>query len=97
MVLEMAVLNVRPDQAAEFERAFSEAQGIISSMSGYISHELLRCLEEEAQYLLLVRWRRLEDHTEGFRGSPQYQERKRLLHNFYDPFPSVQYYLAVES
>jgi heme-degrading monooxygenase HmoA len=36
-------------------------------MAGYVSHELQRCLEVENKYVLLVRWERLEDHTEGFR------------------------------
>jgi heme-degrading monooxygenase HmoA len=53
-------------------------------------------LEVENQYLLLVRWRSLEDHTEGFRKSAEYAEWKRLLHHFYDPFPSVQHYQRVE-
>jgi heme-degrading monooxygenase HmoA len=35
---------------------------------------LSRCVEQPDTYLLLVEWRRLEDHIEGFRGSPQYQE-----------------------
>jgi heme-degrading monooxygenase HmoA len=43
---------------------------------------------------LLVWWNRLEDHTVGFRGSPEYQEWKRLLHHFYDPFPEVEHYAA---
>ncbi len=92
MILAVAVLNVVPGQAKEFEIAFSNAKGIISSMPGYIEHELQRCLEVENQFILLVRWRHLEDHTQGFRGAPQYQEWKRLLHHFYDPSPSVEHY-----
>ena len=60
-----------------------------------MSHELQRCVERPGEYLLLVRWRTLEDHTAGFRGSPQYQDWKRLLHHFYDPFPVVSHYEAV--
>ncbi len=44
---------------------------------------------------LLVRWRTREDHTEGFRGSPEYQRWKELLHHFYDPFPTVEHYRLV--
>ena len=95
MILELAILNVRRGQAAEFERAFDQAQRIISSMPGYVSHELQRCLEVEDKYVLLVRWRRLEDHTEGFRKSAEYQEWRRLLHHFYDPFPTVEHYASV--
>ena len=37
----------------------------------------------------------LEAHTVGFRGSPQYAEWKRLLHHYYDPFPTVEHYAPV--
>jgi heme-degrading monooxygenase HmoA len=92
MILEVALLKVRPGQAGAFENAFANAQSIISSMPGYVSHELRRCIEEPDKYLLLVQWRRLEDHTIGFRQSPQYQDWKRLLHHFYDPFPAVEHF-----
>lgn len=92
MILEVAVLNVRPGQTEAFEAAFEKAQAIIASMPGYLSHELHRCIEDGNRFLLLARWQRLEDHTEGFRNSPEYQEWKGLLHHFYDPFPSVEHY-----
>ncbi|MDP1612826.1 MAG: antibiotic biosynthesis monooxygenase [Sulfuritalea sp.] len=95
MILEAAPLQVRPGQSAEFEAAFRKAQAIISSMPGYLSHELQRCIERQDEYLLLVRWRCLEDHEVGFRQSPQYREWKSLLHHFYDPFPSVLHYQRV--
>ena len=95
MILEMAVLNVKAHQQREFEAAFEKAEHIISAAPGYLSHELSRCLEIENQYLLLVRWRALEDHTEGFRKSAPYAEWKRLLHHFYDPFPTVHHYTGV--
>jgi len=95
VILEVAILCVRPGQSGEFEAAFQKAQSIIAAAPGYISHELLRCVEVESQYLLLVRWRALEDHTEGFRNSAAYAEWKRLLHHFYDPFPTVDHYVSV--
>jgi heme-degrading monooxygenase HmoA len=97
VILEVAPLKVRPGQGAAFERAFQEAQHIIASMPGYRSHELQRCLERPDEYILLVRWRTLAAHEVGFRQSPQYQEWKRLLHHFYDPFPTVSHYQLVES
>lgn len=92
MVLEVAILDVRPGENASFEAAFAKAQAIISEMNGYISHDLQRCVENPDRYLLLVQWETLKDHTEGFRGSPKYQEWKALLHHFYDPFPVVEHY-----
>ena len=95
MILEVAILDVIPGQETEFEAAFGQAQAIISSMKGYINHQLQRCLEQENRYILLVNWETLKDHTEGFRGSPEYQEWRKLLHHFYDPFPTVEHYQQV--
>jgi heme-degrading monooxygenase HmoA len=92
MILEVAILNVRPGQGAEFEQAFSLAQTIIASMPGYQRHELRRCVEAPDRYLLLAWWQDLESHTVGFRESPEYQRWKALLHHFYDPFPEVEHY-----
>jgi heme-degrading monooxygenase HmoA len=92
MILEHACLDVAPGEEGRFEEAFAQAQGIIASMTGFRSLRLERCLETPSRYLLLVEWDRLEDHTEGFRGSTQYQEWRRLLHHFYDPFPMVEHY-----
>jgi heme-degrading monooxygenase HmoA len=89
MVLELAVLQVKPGRAAEFEEAFRTAEPIISASGGYLGHELHRCLEDPDRFFLLVRWKTLEDHTKGFRGSPAYDRWKALLHHFYDPFPEV--------
>ncbi len=95
MVLEVAILDIKPGQSQDFETAFGQAQAIISSMKGYVSHQLQKCLEKPNRYILLVNWQTLEDHTQGFRGSAEYQEWRRLLHHFYDPFPEVEHYELV--
>ena len=92
MILEVAILNIKDGLTDEFELAFEKAKSIISSMKGYISHELKKCIEEENKYILFVNWETIEDHEIGFRKSKEYQEWKRLLHHFYEPFPSVQHY-----
>lgn len=95
MVLEQAILYIKPEQSQAFEKAFKEAQKIICSMQGYLKHDVLKCVEENNKYLLLVEWETLEDHEIGFRKSESYQKWKELLHHFYDPFPIVQHYKSV--
>jgi len=97
MILEVAVLNLKPGTSAAYEAAFAQAAPLIASMPGYVSHELQRCLEAPDRYVLLVRWQTLEDHTMGFRGSEAYQEWRRLLHHFYDPFPTVEHFELIET
>jgi heme-degrading monooxygenase HmoA len=96
MILEVAILDIKPDLANHFEPAFKIASAIIAAMPGYISHELQRCLETPNRYILLVRWQTLEDHTIGFRQSSNYQEWRSLLHHFYDPFPTVEHYTMAD-
>jgi len=92
MILEVAVLNIKEGLSSEFESNFQKAQRIISSMKGYISHELKKCVEKKDKYILLVNWETIEDHEIGFRRSNEYQEWKDLLHHFYEPFPIVEHY-----
>jgi heme-degrading monooxygenase HmoA len=95
VILEHALLPVIPGRESEFEAAFGQAKSIIATMPGFIRLTLSRCTERPSKYLLLVEWEHLADHTEGFRGSPQYQEWRRLLHEYYDPFPNVEHYEPV--
>ncbi|WP_257347473.1 antibiotic biosynthesis monooxygenase family protein [Pseudalkalibacillus decolorationis] len=95
MILEAVMLQVKQGMEGEYEKTFRKASEIISSMKGYISHELQRCMEVEGKYLLLVKWETLEDHTVGFRQSKEYQEWKKQLHHFYDPFPTVEHFEKV--
>lgn len=95
MILEVAILDVKPEQEAQFEQSFAQAQQIIASMAGYVSHQLQRCMENPSRYILLVNWQTLEAHTEGFRQSAEYQQWRTLLHHFYDPFPTVEHYQRV--
>lgn len=92
MILEHALLPVRPGMEAEFIAAFAQARPIISSMPGFINLSLTRQIEDRSRFLLLVRWETLEAHSVGFRESAEYQEWKRLLHHFYDPFPEVTHF-----
>lgn len=95
MILEVAILNVKPGLAADFEAAFAQAKPIISSMKGFVNLQLQKCLDNNHQYVLLVNWETLEDHTVGFRQSPEYLQWKALLHHFYDPFPTVEHYSSI--
>jgi len=95
MILEIAMLDIKPGNETEFENAFHKAQLIISKMEGYISHQLQKCLETSNRYVLLVNWEKLENHTKGFRGSPEYQEWRKLLHHFYQPFPTVEHFSLI--
>ncbi|MFE6967297.1 antibiotic biosynthesis monooxygenase family protein [Agromyces sp. NPDC057679] len=95
MILEHALLPVVPGREAEFESVFAEAKQIISSMPGFVDLTLSRSIETPNEYLLLVHWESVEAHERGFRGSPEYERWRALLHGFYEPFPVVEHFALV--
>ncbi|BFV59354.1 antibiotic biosynthesis monooxygenase [Kitasatospora sp. CMC57] len=94
MILESALLDVRPGLEQEFLAAFTEARPLIAVQRGFRSLELRRCLDQgrSSRFLLQVEWETLADHTEGFRRSAEYERWRELLHRFYEPFPEVEHY-----
>jgi heme-degrading monooxygenase HmoA len=94
MILETAILNVKPGEAAAFEAAMGEARPLIAATPGFQRIEVRRCIEVESRYLLLVWWDTLQAHTVDFRQSERYQAWRALLHHFYEPFPDVEHYGA---
>jgi heme-degrading monooxygenase HmoA len=92
MILEVAVLDVRPTEENAFEAAMREAAPLIEATPGFSGMNLRRCIEIPNRYLLTVSWETLEDHTIGFRQSDRYPRWRDLLHHFYDPFPDVEHY-----
>ena len=54
-----------------------------------------RGIESPNQYVLAVEWDSVEAHTQGFRGSPAFQQWRDALHHFYDPAPIVEHFTTV--
>lgn len=94
-VLEHALLPVRPGEHAAFEEALATALPLVESVPGFRGVHVSRSIESPGTYLLLIGWDSVEAHTVGFRGSPQYERWRELLHHFYDPFPTVEHHVPV--
>lgn len=92
MILELAMITVRAGTESGFEQTFPAAVKLISASAGYISHELRRSIETPNRYALTIRWRTLEDHTVGFRGSPAFGEWRALLAPFLAGPPVVEHF-----
>lgn len=95
MILEVAILHVKPNLQGKFEADFALASEYIQVIDGYCSHTLRKCIENDGQYILLVDWIDVESHEIGFRKSKGYLKWKELLHDYYEPFPIVNHYETV--
>ncbi len=92
MILEQALLQVRPGQEQDFENAMAKARPLIAASPGFVSIEVRPAAERVGLYLLLVKWESIAHHRDGFRTSDRYQQWRDLLHPFYDPMPEVAYF-----
>mgnify|MGYP003430766795 FL=1 len=92
MIIEHALLQVRAGDEAAFEAAMVKAEPLIATSPGFHGIEVRPAAEKPGCYLLLVRWDSIADHRDGFRKSDRYAQWRALLHPFYDPMPSVDYF-----
>jgi heme-degrading monooxygenase HmoA len=82
MMLEHAVLRVRPGEESAFEESARTALPIIESAPGCRGAEFRRQAEDPSLYLLLVRWDSVEVHM-AFRETVLYAAWRELTHPFY--------------
>ena len=92
MIMEHAIISIRTGSEADFEAAFEQARLVIATAQGFGSLNLSRCIETPGQYLLLVEWETLEDHTVGFRESELFVEWRRLLSPYFESLPEVTHF-----
>ena len=97
MVLEQAQFRITSGREQEFEQAFEQAKLVLAASPGFLSATLSRGVESPSTYLLLAEWRTLEDHTEGFRGSPAFGEWRGLLGHLFDGAPDVEHFTQVST
>ena len=95
MIREHALLPVRPGREADFEAAFAVAAPLVAATPGFVDLALTRSIESPSTYLLLITWESVEAHEVGFRQSDRYPQWRALLHDFYDPFPTVEHHVDV--
>jgi heme-degrading monooxygenase HmoA len=94
MILEVAVISVKTNAQAEFERDFPRAEILLASAKGYISHKIQRSLDRAGTYILLVQWRTKEDHTVGFCESDLFTQFVALLSLYFSSEPRVEHFEA---
>lgn len=95
MILEVAILKIKPDTMQDFEAVFPKAAAIVASIPGYISHEMVRCVETKGKYHFLIRWENIDAHLVNFRQSPKFQDFRALVGPFFAQPPVAEHFERV--
>lgn len=95
VIVEHGVLPIHPGRETEFEAAFAEARPLIAAQPGFLGISMSRSVESPNLYLLLVQWESVAAHTEGFRKSPEFNQWRQLLHEFYESAPVIEHFVGI--
>jgi heme-degrading monooxygenase HmoA len=95
MVFEIAEIHVAPGHERDFEAAVHEAVPLFKRAAGCGGMELQRVVEVPGKYRLVVQWETVEHHTVQFRGSPDFQEWRRLVGGHFSTAPAVEHAATV--
>src|SRR5688500_13885611 len=96
MVLEIADFLVREGEEEGFADACRTAVTFITGSPGCRGARLVRGIENPRRFVLLVEWDRLQDHTEGFRGSAAFQQWRGAVGAFFAQPPVVEHATDVD-
>ncbi len=92
MVLEIAQYIAQPGKAEEFQAGLLKGAEVIRRAKGCRTVTTHRQIEDPNAFILTIEWETLEDHTVGFRGSPQFAEyRSHIAGLFVDPIIARHY------
>ncbi|HUI14202.1 MAG TPA: antibiotic biosynthesis monooxygenase family protein [Xanthobacteraceae bacterium] len=91
MVTEIAQIDVKPGMEAEFEAGVKKAVPLFQRAKGCTSMELRRSIEKPARYRLFVGWATVENHTDDFRSSADFQEWRKLVGHCFASPPEVEH------
>jgi heme-degrading monooxygenase HmoA len=96
MVLEIAFIEVHPDQHDAFETAVSKAVvEVLPLAKGFIDFQLHKGIEQPNTYTFHINWESLEDHTVGFRESDLFVQWRSIIGGFFAKPPIVEHWRIV--
>ena len=91
MIFEIAQIDVKPGMETAFETGVQNAAPLFKRAKGCTGMTLQRSHEKPARYRLFVQWATLENHTVDFRGSPDFQEWRKLVGHCFAAPPEVEH------
>jgi quinol monooxygenase YgiN len=91
MILEIAQIDIKPGMEKDFEAGVKAAAPIFKRAKGCHGMELQRSIEKPQRYRLFVKWDTVENHNVDFRGSPDFQEWRKLVGHCFAAPPEVEH------
>jgi heme-degrading monooxygenase HmoA len=95
MVLEVALIDIKPGQEDEFAAAYAKARPILISTPGLRSARMTRGIESPSRFVLLVEWDSVAAHEDNFRATERFGQWRGLIGPFFAAPPLVEHFTDV--
>lgn len=92
MFTEIVRIRILPGTEDAFEAAVAKAVDVFRRAEGCHGLGLSHCIEEPGLYAVAIRWRRVEDHTIGFRESTLFQEWRAFVSPYFAEPPNATHW-----
>jgi heme-degrading monooxygenase HmoA len=91
MFIEIAQIDVKAGQEAEFEAGVAKAAPLFKRAKGCRAMSLQRSVEKPQRYRLFLTWDTVENHTKDFYGGVDWQELRKLVAHTFEGPPTVEH------
>lgn len=91
MIHELAAIEIKHGDSEGFIAAVEKAVPLFLNSKGCRGMRLTRSLEHPYRFRLLIEWETVEDHMEGFRQSPAFNEWRALVAPYFASPPRVEH------
>lgn len=95
MVLEVALISVKPGEEEAFEEAYRTGRDVLASTPGCLSVRMTRGVESPSKAVLLVEWESVEAHEQNFRATERFTTWRGHVAPFFATPPLVEHYVDV--
>jgi len=94
MVIERVELSVVAGREADFETAMQRGSALLKAATGCLSVTLARGVERPSCYLLMIKWRSMDDHT-AFTRSDDLPRFRQLAGPYFAERPAMEHFAPV--
>ena len=95
MVLEIALIDVRPGEEEPFAAAYAEAHGVLAGTPGCRTIRMTRGIESPSRFVLLIEWDSVAAHEVNFRATERFRTWRGLIGPFFAGPPRVEHFTDV--
>ncbi|BFU45929.1 antibiotic biosynthesis monooxygenase family protein [Krasilnikovia sp. MM14-A1004] len=95
MVLEVALIDVRPGHEDAFVADYRQGHPVLAGTPGCRSVRMTRGIESPSRFVLLVEWDSIAAHEENFRGTDRFTQWRDLIGKHFANPPVVEHYTDV--